>query len=343
MKNSKGIWKKAFVLTLVGGLAFWLANFAISRTAIAAEYRAAMSISYYPMLLESLIGGLIIGLWVSYPLLRFFDRIPAKDPILKSVILSSIVLVIVTILLGGPSSFYATNNVLRYFIIGTVFNVIRIPALGIAIGYVCKRQYRRNQIICSCSETCRVGIRKQPWKPRSQVKVKAQASREFSKKLLMLAAAGGAAFWITDFVIAVSPIAARIKPRSRFSSLPVALVEALAGGLVIALCVSFFLLRFFDRIPGKNPILKALILSFCVMVIIEVLSALGNPSHASVYLLLDTGMNAPRFLALGLVIGYLFDKQKRKGIKYESNYLPQIRFTGCSSAPGGGETSSARG
>jgi hypothetical protein len=141
MKNVKGIWKKVFVLTLVGGLAFWLANFAISRTSIAAEYRKAMSISYYPMLLESLIGGLIIGLWVSYPLLRFFDKIPVKDPILKSVILSSLVLVIVTILLGGPSSFYATNNVVRYFIIGTTFNVIRILALGIAIGYVCKRHF----------------------------------------------------------------------------------------------------------------------------------------------------------------------------------------------------------
>jgi hypothetical protein len=142
MNNSKRIWKKVLVFTLVGGLAFWLANFAISRTPIAAEYRAAMSISYYPMLLESLIGGLTIGLWVSYPLLRFFDRIPAKNPILKSVVLSSAVLIIVTILLGGPSSFYATGNVLRYFIIGTTFNVIRILALGIAIGYVCKRQYR---------------------------------------------------------------------------------------------------------------------------------------------------------------------------------------------------------
>lgn len=141
MKNSKRIWKKVLVLALVGGLAFWLANFAISRTPIAAEYRAAMSISYNPMLLESLIGGLIIGLWVSYPLLRFFDWLPGKDPILKSVILSMAVLVLVTILLGGPSSFYATNNVLRYFIIGTTFNVIRILALGIAIGYVCKRQY----------------------------------------------------------------------------------------------------------------------------------------------------------------------------------------------------------
>ncbi len=142
MNNAKGIWKKAFVLTVVGGLAFWLANFAISRTPIAAEYRAAMSISYYPMLLESLIGGLIIGLWVSYPLLRFFDKIPVKDPILKSVILSSLVLVIATTLIGGPSSFFATNNVIRYFIIGTVFNVIRILALGIAIGYVCKMQYK---------------------------------------------------------------------------------------------------------------------------------------------------------------------------------------------------------
>lgn len=141
MNNSKGIWKKAFVLTLVGGLAFWLANFAISRTTIAAEYRAAMLISYYPMLLESLIGSLAIGFGVSYALLCFFDRIPAKDPILKSVILSAAVLVIVTILLGGPSNFYATNNVSRYFIIGTVINVIRILALGIAIGYVCKRQH----------------------------------------------------------------------------------------------------------------------------------------------------------------------------------------------------------
>jgi hypothetical protein len=143
MINKKSILKKVLVLTLVGGLVFWLANFAISRTAIAAEYRAAMSISYYPMLLESLIGGLTIGLWVSFPLLRFYDRIPAKDPILKSVLLSSLVLVIVTIVLGGPSSFFATNNVLRYFIIGTVFNVIRITALGVAIGYMFKKQNSR--------------------------------------------------------------------------------------------------------------------------------------------------------------------------------------------------------
>ena len=141
---------------------------------------------------------------------------------------------------------------------------------------------------------------------------KAQASQEFPKKLLMLAAAGSAAFWIIDFVISVSPIAVEYKAAFSISSLPVALAEALVGGVVIALFVSLFLLRFFDTIPGKKPIIKALILSFFVMIIIEVISALGNPAHASVYLLLDTGMNGPRFLALGLVIGYLFDKQKGK-------------------------------
>jgi len=48
------------------------------------------------------------------------------------------------------------------------------------------------------------------------------------------------------------------------------------------------------------------------MIIIEILSALGDPAHASVYLLLDTGMNAPRFLALGWMISHVFDMQNRK-------------------------------
>jgi len=85
---------------------------------------------------------------------------------------------------------------------------------------------------------------------------KQEASRDFSKKLLKLAVAGGAAFWVTDFLMAVSPIAAEYKAAFSISSLPVALVEALVGGLVIAFVVSFILLRFLDRIPGKNPSLR---------------------------------------------------------------------------------------
>jgi hypothetical protein len=89
MIRSKEIWRKALVLAIAGGLGFWVANFAISRTPIAAEYRAALTISYLPMLLESLLGGLIIGFCISYFMLRFFDRIPTRNPVLKSLILVS--------------------------------------------------------------------------------------------------------------------------------------------------------------------------------------------------------------------------------------------------------------
>jgi len=142
MTQSKKTRIKAFVLAIAGGLGFWVANFAISLTPIAAEYRAALSISYFPMLFESLLGGLIIGFCVSYFLLRFFDKIPIKNPILKSVILSFIVLIIVTILIGDPSSFLTPSDPLRYFIIGALFNVLRILALGIVIGYLYKRLYK---------------------------------------------------------------------------------------------------------------------------------------------------------------------------------------------------------
>jgi F0F1-type ATP synthase assembly protein I len=135
-----------------------------------------------------------------------------------------------------------------------------------------------------------------------------QTSHDFFKKLYKLTGAGGAAFWLTDFVISVSPIAAEYRAAFSISNLPVALAEALVGGLIIGCCVSYFLLRFFDKIPTKNPIVKALILSFAAMVIIEVLSTLVNPHHASVYLLIDTGMNLPRFLALGIVIGYVYKR-----------------------------------
>lgn len=137
---------------------------------------------------------------------------------------------------------------------------------------------------------------------------KTRTSREFPKKLLILTTAGDETFWIIDFGMAVSPIAAEYKAAFSISSLPMALVEALVGGLIVGCCVSYLLLCFFDKIPTKNPILKALILSFVAMVMIETLSTLCNPSNASVYLLIDTGMDVPRFLALGMVVGHLYDR-----------------------------------
>jgi NhaP-type Na+/H+ or K+/H+ antiporter len=91
------------------------------------------------MLLEALVGGLMIGLCVSYCLLRFFDNVPTTNPISKSVIVSFIALISVTLLIEVPAKLHmTTSDALRYFLIGAVFNILRILALGIAIGYFYK-------------------------------------------------------------------------------------------------------------------------------------------------------------------------------------------------------------
>jgi hypothetical protein len=146
MTRIKGIRAKALVLAVAGGSGFSVATFGISLTPIAAEYRAALSIPYLPMLLASLVGGLMIGFCVSWFLLRFYDRIPTKNPILKSVLLSFIVLIVVTILIEGPARLLtATSDALRYFLIGAVFNVLRFLALGVVVGHLYGKLMRASE------------------------------------------------------------------------------------------------------------------------------------------------------------------------------------------------------
>jgi hypothetical protein len=95
MIQSKETWRMALKLGIVGGFVFWVTNFVTSLTPIAARFRADFSISYISMTVAALIGGLIIACCVSYFFLRFFGKIPTKNPILKSLILSFIVLVII--------------------------------------------------------------------------------------------------------------------------------------------------------------------------------------------------------------------------------------------------------
>jgi hypothetical protein len=143
MAQLKELWRESLILAIGGGLGFWVTNFVISLTPIAAEYRAGLSITYFPMLVEALAGGLIVGFSVGFSLLRFFDKIPAKNPILKSLTLSAIALIIVTILLEAPAKFLTnTDGALHYFLIGVLFNVLRISALGIVIGYLYDRRVR---------------------------------------------------------------------------------------------------------------------------------------------------------------------------------------------------------
>jgi hypothetical protein len=122
-------------LAIAGSLGFWVTNFAISLTPIAAEYRSALSIPYLPMLLEALLGGLIIGYCVAFALLRFHDKLPTKRPVFKSMVLSTIALTVVTLLIEMPAKLFITSSdPVRYFLIATIFNAVRILALGIVIG-----------------------------------------------------------------------------------------------------------------------------------------------------------------------------------------------------------------
>ena len=117
-------------------MVFWATSIATSLLPIAAEYRAAYSDwSIQTVWVTSLLMGMIIAYCVSWFLLRFYDRIPTKNPVLKSVLLSFIVLIVVTILIEGPASLLAaTSDALRCFLIGAVFNAFRILALGVVVG-----------------------------------------------------------------------------------------------------------------------------------------------------------------------------------------------------------------
>ena len=143
-KGSTILSKNLFKLTIGGGVAFWAFTVAFSLLPMMAEFRAALSIPYISgAVVDPLFGGLIISCCVSYFLLRFFDKIPTKNPILKSVILSFVALVIATILIDVPRSFVlpGPSDALHYFFIGIMLNVPRFLLLGIAIGYLYKRLY----------------------------------------------------------------------------------------------------------------------------------------------------------------------------------------------------------
>ena len=131
-------------LTLGGGLVFWVTTIATSLLPIAAEYRAALSNwSIQTVWIASLPVGMIISCCVTYSLLRLFEKIPTRDPILKSVILSFVALVFVTILIDVPRSFLLPGpvDVFYYFLIGVIFNAARFLLLGFVTGYLYKRLY----------------------------------------------------------------------------------------------------------------------------------------------------------------------------------------------------------
>lgn len=139
-KGSTILSKNLFILIIGGGVAFWAFTVAFSLLPIMAEFRAALSIPYISgAIVDPLFGGLIISCCVSYCLLRFFDKIPTKNPILKSVILGFVALGINFILLGVAAR--RTSEPSHIFLIGVMLNIPRYLFFGIVVGYLYKRLY----------------------------------------------------------------------------------------------------------------------------------------------------------------------------------------------------------
>ena len=132
-------------------------------------------------------------------------------------------------------------------------------------------------------------------------------SKELYKKTLELGAAGGVAFWVTNFATSLLPVAAQYRAELSISYALMVLVESLLGGLIIGCAVGYTLLRLFPRIPSERPILKSVTLSLGALVIIQGFATVLDLGYPPFYIFLGAALNLPRFLALGLVIGLLYD------------------------------------
>ena len=134
----RGRWRRPAV---AGAVAFWSANFVISWTPIAASYRTAMSITYVPMLIQAAVGGLLIATVVAAVLVRYPERVPGTGPMNRALWLSAAALVLLTVFVEVPSKLLSgVPDAGHWLLVATAFNVIRVPALGVAIGLVTRQQ-----------------------------------------------------------------------------------------------------------------------------------------------------------------------------------------------------------
>ncbi|MCC6189165.1 MAG: hypothetical protein IT318_09015 [Anaerolineales bacterium] len=133
-----------------------------------------------------------------------------------------------------------------------------------------------------------------------------------SKRLYQLTIGGGLVFWATTIATSLLPIAAEYRASFLYRSWSIQTVwiGALPAGIIIGGCVSYFCLRWLDKDSTKKPIQVSLILSFLVLamatILIDVTRSLYGPADAWYYFLIGIMLNVPRFVLLGLAIGYLY-------------------------------------
>ena len=133
-------------------------------------------------------------------------------------------------------------------------------------------------------------------------------------KLFNLTIAGGAVFWATTAVTSLLPIAAEYRAAYSNWNIQTVWIDSLLVGIIMAGCVSYSFLRFFERIPTTGPVSKSLMIS-CIALVIAILlidvpqSFLQyGPDDALYYFLIGVLFNAARFALLGLAIGCVYKK-----------------------------------
>jgi hypothetical protein len=135
------------------------------------------------------------------------------------------------------------------------------------------------------------------------------------RTVALLAAAGGLGFWFANLAISLTPLAAEYREALSIQYLPM-LLQALLGGLLIGFCVSYCLLRFFDKIPSSSPMVKSLLLCSAAFVLVTLLiegpAKFGTATiDAWRYFLIAALFNGLRILALGVAVGYLCGRLDR--------------------------------
>lgn len=131
------------------------------------------------------------------------------------------------------------------------------------------------------------------------------------------ACAGGAAFWLATFAVSLTPVAAEYRAGLSISYVPM-LAQAVAGGLVLGLAVSYVLYRHFDRIPTRSPMAKSILVSLLALVVPTVLvdvpgkffTDTENPVR---YFVIGAAFNMVRFLALGVAVGGFYGWNSSRG------------------------------
>ena len=136
-------------------------------------------------------------------------------------------------------------------------------------------------------------------------------------QLCMLTLGGGLAFWAATVAFSLLPIAAEFRESLSISYGEGVLVGPLLGGTVIAFGISWFLRRLFDKVSACDPLLTAVLLSCLALgaaILMLRVAALGSDGDPTRAFFIGATLNIPRFLALGLAIGYLHKRLRGPGV-----------------------------